>query len=79
MMKIADIRAKTDDELKTELLNLSKESYNLRFQKASGQLENTARVRTVRKSMAKIRTVLGERSRGVKIEAKAVKSAGSKK
>lgn len=78
-MKIADIRAKTDDELKTELLNLSKESYNLRFQKASGQLENTARVRTVRKSMAKIRTVLGERSRGVKIEAKAVKSAGSKK
>jgi large subunit ribosomal protein L29 len=78
-MKVADIRAKTDDELKTELLNLSKESYNLRFQKASGQLENTARVRTVRKSMAKIRTVLGERSRGVKIEAKAVKSAGSKK
>lgn len=78
-MKVADIRAKTDDELKTELLNLSKESYNLRFQKVSGQLENTARVRTVRKSMAKIRTVLGERSRGVKIEAKAAKSAGSKK
>lgn len=77
-MKVGDFRTKTDDELNAELIKLSKESYNLRFQKASGQLENTARVRTVRRDMAKIRTVIGERKRGVKIVAKAAQAAAAK-
>jgi large subunit ribosomal protein L29 len=62
-MKAGDVRAKTDDELKTELDHLGKEVFNLRFQKASGQLENTARVRQVRRDIARIKTVLGERVR----------------
>ena len=62
-MKASDVRAKTDDELKAELDQLGKEVFNLRFQKASGQLENTARVRQVRRDMARIKTVLGERTR----------------
>jgi large subunit ribosomal protein L29 len=63
-MKAGDVRAKTDDELKGELEQLAKERFNLRFQKASGQLENTARVREVRRTIARIKTVLGERQRG---------------
>ncbi len=58
-MKAADVRAKTTDELKTELMELKKEALNLRFQKASGQLENTSRVRLVRRDIARIITVLG--------------------
>jgi large subunit ribosomal protein L29 len=61
-MKGADVRAKTSDELKTDLLGLKKEQFNLRFQKASGQLENTARVRVVRRDIARIRTILNERA-----------------
>jgi large subunit ribosomal protein L29 len=62
-MKASDVRAKTADELKTQLADLQKEQFNLRFQKASGQLENTARVRQVRRDIARIRTTLGERTR----------------
>jgi large subunit ribosomal protein L29 len=62
-MKAADVRAKTDDELKGELGQLAKEVFNLRFQRASGQVENTARMRQVRRDIARIKTVLGERSR----------------
>jgi large subunit ribosomal protein L29 len=62
-MKAADIRAKTDDELKGELDQLTKEAFNLRFQRASGQLENTARVRQVRRDIARIKTIMGERAR----------------
>ncbi|MCH8197390.1 MAG: 50S ribosomal protein L29 [Proteobacteria bacterium] len=58
-MKVADLKTKSGDELKTELLELKKEALNLRFQKASGQLENTARVREVRRDIARILTVLG--------------------
>ena len=61
-MKPSDIKTKTPDELKTELLALKREVFNLRFQKASGQLENTARVRTVRRDIARIQTVLGVKS-----------------
>ena len=57
-MKASDLRTKTPDELKTELVNLRKEQFNLRFRKASGQLENTARVREVRRDIARIKTVL---------------------
>jgi len=62
-MKAEDVRAKSEDELKGDLLGLRKEAFNLRFQAASGQLENTARVNTVRKDIARIKTILGERSR----------------
>jgi large subunit ribosomal protein L29 len=62
-MKAADVRAKTDDELKSELDQLAKERFNLRFQKASGQLENTNRVRQVRRDIARIKTILAERVR----------------
>jgi large subunit ribosomal protein L29 len=62
-MKAQDVRAKTDDELKSELERLAKERFNLRFQKASGQLENTARVRQVRRDIARIRTIMTERAR----------------
>jgi large subunit ribosomal protein L29 len=62
-MKIADIRSKTVDQLKDELADLRKEQFNLRFQRASGQLENVSRVRVVRRDIAKIMTVLAERQR----------------
>jgi large subunit ribosomal protein L29 len=62
-MKASDVRAKTDDELKAALEQLAKERFNLRFQKASGQLENTTRSRQVRRDMARIKTILAERVR----------------
>jgi len=62
-MKATDARAKTDDELTGELDVLGKEIFNLRFQRANGQLENTARVRQVRRDIARIKMVLGERRR----------------
>lgn len=56
-MKPSDIRAMTDDQLKDELLKLKKEQFNLRFQRATGQLENTSRVRQVRRDIARIQTI----------------------
>ena len=58
-MKITDLRAKSADELKEMLLDLRKESFNMRFQQATGQFENTARVRQVRRDIARIKTLLG--------------------
>ena len=60
-MKAADVRSKTDDELKDQLADLRKESFNLRFQAASGQLEKTSQMRHVRRDIARIKTILGER------------------
>jgi len=60
-MKIADVRQQTPDQLKDELLKLQKEAFNLRFQRATGQLEKTSRVREVRRTIAKIKTVMRER------------------
>ena len=60
-MKTEEIRNKTIDQLKTELLNLYKEAFNLRFQKSSGQLENTSRVSKVRKLIARIKTIKNEK------------------
>jgi large subunit ribosomal protein L29 len=57
-MKATDLTGKTSDELNDSLLGLKKEQFNLRFQRASGQLENTARVRQVRRDIARIKTVL---------------------
>ncbi|MBL8907959.1 MAG: 50S ribosomal protein L29 [Rhizobiales bacterium] len=56
-MKISDIKSMTADQLKDEILNLKKEQLNLRFQKATGQLEKTSRIRQVRRDVARIKTV----------------------
>jgi large subunit ribosomal protein L29 len=61
-MKPSDVRAFTDDALGDELMKLKKEQFNLRFQKASGQIENTARVRQVRRDIARLKTVQAERA-----------------
>jgi large subunit ribosomal protein L29 len=60
-MKAADLRTKTLDELGDQLVDLKKEALNLRFQNASGQLEATARVRAVRRDIARVRTVLKQK------------------
>jgi len=60
-MKPAEIRAMSDEELKSKLMELKKEQFNLRFQKASGQLENTARIRQVRRDIARIKTEMTAR------------------
>ncbi|WP_029013611.1 50S ribosomal protein L29 [Niveispirillum irakense] len=62
MTKATDLRGKSQDELNDQLLQLKKEQFNLRFQKASGQLENTARVREVRRDIARIKTILGQQT-----------------
>ena len=62
-MKAQDLRAQTGDQLQEQLTQLRKERFNLRFQKATGQLEGTGRVRQVRRDIARILTVLGERAR----------------
>jgi len=69
LMKPADIRKKTQDELLDQLSQLRKEAFNLRFQQASGQLENTARRRQVRLDIARLKTVLNERARASKSSA----------
>ena len=61
-MQTKDIRLQTADQLETQLANLKKEQFNLRFQRATGQLENTARVRQVRRDIAKIKTIAAQKS-----------------
>lgn len=78
-MKTADLRAKTADELEQELLNLRKEQFNFRFQKSTGQLENTGRIRFVRRDIAKIKTVLAEVKQGKSPAAKPAKKAKAAK
>jgi large subunit ribosomal protein L29 len=56
-MKATDVRLMTPDQLEDKLAELKKEQFNLRFQKATGQLENTARVRVVRRDIARIETI----------------------
>ncbi len=60
-MKAADVRAMTLDQLDDEVLKLKKEQFNLRFQRATGQLENTARVRVIRRDIARMKTVAGQK------------------
>lgn len=63
MSLVTELRVKTPDQLTDRLLELKKEQFNLRFQRASGQLENTARVRQVRREIATIKTLLGDRKK----------------
>ncbi|MCE6950416.1 50S ribosomal protein L29 [Cereibacter sphaeroides] len=60
MTTAQDLRSKTPDQLRDQLVALKKEAFNLRFQQATGQLENTARMRAVRRDVARIKTVLNE-------------------
>jgi large subunit ribosomal protein L29 len=62
MTKIVDVRAKSPDELKAMLLDLRKEQFNLRFQRATGQLEAVSRIRQVRRDIARVKTIMAERT-----------------
>jgi len=63
MTKVTDIRAKSPDELSGMLLDLRKEQFNLRFQRATGQLEALGRIKVVRRDIARVKTIMAERSR----------------
>ncbi|GGD10506.1 50S ribosomal protein L29 [Pyruvatibacter mobilis] len=60
-MKIADVRDMTPDQMDDEVVKLRKEAFNMRFQRATGQLENTARLREIRRTIARIKTIQGQR------------------
>ena len=64
IMKAADARSLTLDQIDDEVLKLKKEQFNLRFQRATGQLENTSRVRQVRRDIARIKTIAGQKRAG---------------
>ena len=70
LYKAGDVRAKTPDELSGLLLDLRKEQFNLRFQRATGQLEGTGRVREVRREIARVKTIQAERVRSAATSAK---------
>ena len=61
-MDAKELRAKTPDQLRTDLVNLKKESFNLRFQQATGQMENTSRIRVVRRVAARVKTILNQKA-----------------
>ena len=63
MYKVGDVRLKTPDELSTLLLDLRKEQFNLRFQRATGQTEGVGRVREVRREIARVKTIMAEKKR----------------
>jgi large subunit ribosomal protein L29 len=65
MEKIADVRGKSADELQEMLVGLRKEQFNLRFQRATGQLEAVGRIKEVRRTIARVKTIMAERSRSV--------------
>ena len=59
--RVSDIKAMTDDQLEDEALKLKKEQFNLRFQRASGQLQDTARIRVVRRDIARVKTIAAQK------------------
>ena len=63
-MKAADVRAMTIDQLDDEVIKLKKEQFNLRFQRATGQLENTSRVRVIRRDIARMKTIASQKRAG---------------
>ena len=77
-MKTADLRAKSSDELQQSLLDLRKEQFNFRFQKTTGKIENTSRIRAVRRDIAKIKTLLNELKSGKKPAVKTAKPKAAK-
>ena len=71
-MKVADVRAMTLDQLDDEVLKLKKEQFNLRFQRATGQLENTSRVRVIRRDIARMKTIAAQKRAGAEPVVRAV-------
>jgi large subunit ribosomal protein L29 len=69
MTKIADVRGKSADELQEMLVGLRKEQFNLRFQRATGQLEAVGRIKEVRRTIARVKTIMAERSRAASTQA----------
>jgi large subunit ribosomal protein L29 len=69
MTKIADVRGKSADELQEMLVDLRKEQFNLRFQRATGQLEAVGRIKEVRRTIARVKTIVAERSRAAQKQA----------
>jgi len=67
-MNASDLRDKTPDQLREELVRLKKEQFNLRFQAATGQLENPAQMRRARRDAARVKTILNEKARGAAAE-----------
>jgi large subunit ribosomal protein L29 len=67
-MKAGDARAMTPDQLSDELMKLKKEQFNLRFQRATGQLENTGRVREVRRDIARVKTIAAQKRAAEKVK-----------
>ncbi|MDG1936661.1 MAG: 50S ribosomal protein L29 [Paracoccaceae bacterium] len=67
-MDAQELRNKTPDQLKEELASLKKEAFNLRFQQATGQIENTARMRSVKRDAARVKTVLNEKAATAVVE-----------
>ena len=78
-MKAGELRDKTPDQLREELASLKKESFNLRFQQATGQLENTSRMRSAKRDAARVLTVLNENQRLVSRGAKNAKTNSSRR
>lgn len=68
-MSAQELREKTPDQLRDELTSLKKEAFNLRFQQATGQIENTARMRVVRREAARVKTILNEKAAAAAAEA----------
>lgn len=68
-MDAGELRAKTPDQLRDDLVALKKEAFNLRFQQATGQLENTSRMRIVRRDAARVKTILNEKAAAAAKEA----------
>ena len=77
-MKVADIRAMSLDQMDDEVLKLKKERFNLRFQRATGQLENTARTRQVRRDIARLKTIAAQKRAGAEPAVKAPAEAKPK-
>ena len=77
-MKAADARAMTIDQIDDEVLKLKKEQFNLRFQRATGQLENTSRVRVIRRDVARLKTIAAQKRVGAPAPTKKTKSAKPK-
>jgi large subunit ribosomal protein L29 len=78
-MKTEDARAMTVDQIDDEVLKLKKEQFNLRFQRATGQLENTARVRVVRRDIARLKTIANQKRAGSEPAARTATKASPKK
>ena len=76
-MKTEDVRRMTLDQLEDEVVKLKKEQFNLRFQRATGQLENTSRVRTIRRDIARMKTIAGQKRAGAPEPAPKVQATGS--